>query len=382
MSKEPTTYEYTSLAKDNLLISAKYRATLLELRVTYACLFMIQNNSYTEKPDGIYVSMKAGELRELIGANSGSFYKSLLPVAQSMTARSLGMVNPENEEFDFISLITEAKYKDSVLTVVFNNKLKKHLVALKMDYTTIPKQYIMKLNSNYAFRLYEILKKSCFYSKSYNGERNGYFLIRLSLAELKLDLGVVNSALDSVQKELRGSKTPNYEKAVQASSEKLYEDWSSFKRSCLDKPIREINQKTDIHVEYETHRAGLGGKVHAVSFTVYVKELDKSNTTETTGLTDQEKFLFHMEVYKLFEQYKLSIDFIQKLSEASDYTLATLKEVEKVLRASNGVANIEGWLLSAVKERYSLHPAQSVNFRQREYDYDELERRMLNRKRT
>ena len=114
MSSEIVKYEPAALDKANILISAKYRASLLELKVTYACMFKLQNDGFERKPDGIHVRIGAGELRSIINANSGSFYKNLLPVARSMTSRSFGITNPDTKEFDFIALITEASYKDGI----------------------------------------------------------------------------------------------------------------------------------------------------------------------------------------------------------------------------------------------------------------------------
>ena len=383
---KPGTLNYKSLAKANMLIGAKYKASLLELRVTYASLYAIQSGSYEEKPDGIYVSMKAGELRHLCNANSGSFYKQLLPVAQSMTARSLGIVDPTTESFDFISLITRATYSDGVFTCVFNNALKEHIVSLKRDYTSLPQQYIMALSSNYAFRLYELLKKSCFYNKGYKGERNGYFEIEMSLAELKLDLGVVNSNLDAVQRELRSKAKPNYERAVEVSPEKLYNTWNSFKNDCLMKAIKEINEKTDINVSFDTIKAGYGGKVHGIIFTIYVKSLDE--TTEKHGpaynpienkpaMSAGEKFQFYLQTSNLFPD--LNIEDVITISEDAEFSMDAVEKVARLLGNAKNVQNKVGWIRKALEENWeeSKKTDKFNNFEQRDFDISDLEKQLL-----
>lgn len=338
----------TTLYKANMLIGAKYRATLQELRVTYAALFAIQAGAYEEKPDGIYVTMKAGELRTLVNGNGGSFYKQLAPVAQSMTSRSMGIIDSETESFDFISLITRATYKDGVFTCVFNNALKNYIVSLKRDYTSLPKKYIMLLDTSYAFRLYELLRKSCYYMKSYNGEKTGSFEFEISLAELKLDLGVVNSALDSVQRELRDAKQPNYERAVEASPEKLYNTWSSFKQGCLDKAIAEINKKTDISVSYTTQRSGKGGKVYSLLFQIYFSALDEHKAEPVVDPSS--KFDFYARVSKAFPM--LSYDDVLKISDKLEYNIERLDEISKLYQSQN-VTNPMGWLSSCIREGWT-----------------------------
>ena len=385
-SNKPSTLNYKSLAKANMLIGAKYKATLLELRVTYASLYAIQSGNFEEKPDGIYVSMKAGELRTLCNANSGSFYKQLVPVAQSMTARSLGIVDPATESFDFISLITRATYADGVFTCVFNNALKEHIMSLKRDYTSLPQQYIMALKTNYAFRLYELLKKSCFYNKSYKGERNGYFEIEISLAELKLDLGVVNSNLDAVQRELRSKSRPNYDKAVAASPEKLYNTWNSFKNDCLNKAIKEINEHTDIHVSYDTIKAGYGGKVHGLIFTVYVKSLDETTSkhgpaynpiSNEPALTATEKLMFYLEVSKLFPD--LSLSDIITICEDASFSMELLKNVADIFSKAKDIQNPVGWIRKAIEEHWEGNKTsqQFSDFDQRDYDVVDIEKQLL-----
>ncbi len=411
--EEDQYFQYPNLAKDNMLIGAKYKASLLELRTTYASLMMIQDGKYREEEDGYYVEMTAAQLGDIIGVNGGAFYKQLRPVAEHMTNRTFGVVDDNNESFDFINLIIEAKYSDGVFTVVFNKKMKEHIMNLEKDFTPLPKSLMMAFNSEYSFRLYELLKKACYYPKTYKGPKNGKFRIEMSVSELKLSIGVVNSALDAVQKELKKSPKPDYDRAVAKSPERLYENWADFRRRCLDPPIEEINAKSDIQVSYEAQKSGRGGKTYAVRFNVYVEALDETHSdaeiivplnVDREGNAKfepetNEKFSIWWEAGRILNDDSMELDDVMNICDAAQYDLEVIKGAARMCeKQGSKVENKVGWIIDCIRKNYQEIPGKpnaaderdtdkskqergkknSFNdFKQNDIDFEELEKRVF-----
>ena len=98
-------YKHEILNKSNFFIGMKYKATVLENKITYLAMLKIQDREYEREPDGIYVEIKASEIKEAVKGNSGSFYEALKSAANSMTGNNMGIVDDEGQRFTFITLI-------------------------------------------------------------------------------------------------------------------------------------------------------------------------------------------------------------------------------------------------------------------------------------
>ena len=403
-------YRNENLMKSNLLIGAKYKASLNELRMTYTALYAIQNGDYREEADGIYVTFSGSEIKRLIGSRGNGIYDALKSVAQGMTSRSMGYSNPETNEFDYITLITRATYKGGVFQVKFNSDVKRYILNLKGDFTNLNRLTMMSFQSAYSFRLYELLKKQCYYPKSYTGPRNNIFEIKINLAELKFEMGVANAELESVKKILTG-ETPDYEKALEKAEMSpdhisSYSQWNSFKKRCLNIAVEEISEpgKTDLHVEYSTEQSGRGGKVTAVIFIVTLKQnqnkhqdADNSNVIDVDQLqresvcklSDSERKSFHVMVLNELDNEDLSMKDARIISETAAYDMDRIKKAVKVAQASStDIKNYVGFLIKAIEDDYEepvmvkgsgksqRGSSKFNNFPQRSYDYDALERKL------
>ena len=392
----------TDLLKSNFLIGAAYKASLNELRITYACMYALQCNNYYEEPDGLLVKFGGSELKKILNIKGNGFYKTLDPIAKLMTAHSIGWSDPENREFSYISLITGADYKNGVLAVKFNSTMKNYLIDLKADFTPLPQNIMYNFSSAYSFRLYELLRKICFYPKNYKGERNYIFGLKIGIAELKFKMGVANAELEEVRRILvAGGSTPDYEKALEKTPEKIksYNNWANFKDRCLDKTICEINDKTDITISYDTVKKGTGGKVTAIIFEVRLnKEADKAmvvmdveskEETEKNDrvLSDNEKFPIWMMVSRIFSDFGLEFSDIQSICEEAKYDIDKISAAhDLMIKSSKKIKNVTGWIISCIRDSYSdktYIPEENEkknkfnNFTHRDYDYDELEKMLL-----
>lgn len=390
-------------SKSNTLIDSKYKASLMEQKLLNIVLSKLQKRQYNDEGEtgGLVCSIKAAELRELLRVSGGSFYTQLNKAAAAMTSRTIGFVNDDIKTFKYISLISMAQYEKGTFTVKFNYELKKYLTQ-EAPFTVLDLPVILAYNSVYALRLHEILLSECYNMKKpgvakYTKKEatKGHYKIEIGLSELKLSLGVVNAETSAVQKVLAGSPTPDYDKAVEKATEKSFSDWYEFRRKVIEVAVKEINRVDNgTFVSYEPKKAGHGGKVYAITFFVELgnKENEEEKKTEATKksksqLSQEEQFELFFKVKTLIKE-ELSYDDISVICKAAEYDIQKIEKAYMVASSStNAIDNLVGFMIKAIKENYDL-PVKKENgkkqnkfnnFHQRDYDFDEYERALLNR---
>ncbi|MCR5232606.1 MAG: replication initiation protein [Lachnospiraceae bacterium] len=378
-------YQNSDYVKSNFLIGAKYKSSLLENKVMAISLNKIKD-AEEDKEGTLIVRLKASELKKLLDSKSGSFYSQLDKVGSSMTGRVIGMSDPENERFHYMSVINNAHYENGVLTLEYNKNLNGYLKNIKQNFTKLNLETMLDFKSVYSFRLYELLKSRAYYPKGVNRKDNS-FRVTYDLAELKLDLGVINAELANVKKILNDSAKPNYEAALEAAPEKVFTTWFEFRRNCIDVAVKEINSKkdrTEMFVSYEPRKSGQGGKVYAVDFYIQLYKNNMKDDPETQvkaeDLTEDEKLNFYDEIRDLMGSQIKSKD-AKAIAEAASYDMGIIKE-KYGIAIKQEVENIVGFMISAIRNDYADVPYDrkkssktSFNdFKQRTYDYAELEK--------
>lgn len=384
-------YKDNRYSKSNYLISAKYASSLLENKITAISLAKIQKKEYVEDKNGrIVCKMTANELRKLLNANAGSFYSQLEPVAINMTSRTIGFSDPSKNGgvFDYISVIDRARYENGVFSIFYNSDVKEYLSDFKANFTVLELPTMLKFKNVYSFRLYELLSSKSYYRKGIPKEqKTQVFKIDFNLSELKLDMGIVNAELDVVRKELNNKQAPNFDRAVEKSPEKKFNTWYEFKRGVLDVAIKEINLKTDMKVSFSPLKGGRGAKVYGVEFIVDLTgrnvDVIESRLESKHELSDDDKLDFIVDAKILLKDF--STKDVRVICEKSGYDLDKIKNAYSLLRKQNKVTNATGWMIACLQGDYKIDnwdnsgsiKNQFGNFHQREYDYDQLEMKLL-----
>lgn len=375
-------------SKGNLLITAKYRSSLLENKLLAIALANIQN-SYEDDNGNLISELKASEIKKLMGDSSNSIYRHLEPIAQQMTGRTIGMKDPEREIFDYKSVVTHAHYENGTFTIEFNHLLKDQIIDIQNKYTVLNLPTMLLFKSVYSFRLYELLKSMSYIPKGQKrNEEDKNWELKFQLSELKLELGVVNANSDRVQKILSNKKHPNFDEAVKAAPEQVFEQYRDFKRRVLDVAVAEINEKTEINVEYETLKSGRGGKVNAIIFYVsYDNVAQKEEIVKTEEVVEKPMDIDELldEIYDILEgNFKLKD--VRKIAKEADYNLASIKKAYKVYKKNeDNVENSVGFMIAAIKDGYESTAKKKktkakntfVEFDQNDYDFDDLEGQLI-----
>lgn len=390
-------------SKSNSLISSKYKASLLEQKLLNIVLARLQQKNYVDKGvnEGLVCEIKTTELKNLLGLKSqgGSFYEQLKPAAAAMTSRTLGFVNNEMESFKYISLITSAEYADGIFTVKFNSELKKYLNP-KTQFTVLELPILLQYKSIYSLRLHEMLLSRCFKRKNvgvakYTGKESTgkHYKFDIGLSELKLSLGVVNADSPPVRKILSGASTPDYDKAVEKATEKSFNAWGDFRKRVIEVAVAEINKMDNgINVEYEPLKGGKGAKVYGITFYVNLCDSEEKDEVEEKSeekavLTEDEQFEVMFQVKTLIKE-TVSLKDIKTICETANYNFNKIETAYKVANDVQNITNLVGFMIKAIKDEYSesvkaehkrKRENRFNNFHQREYDFDEYEKKLLNR---
>ena len=366
------------IKKSNFLISAKYKSTLMENKLFTLGLANVKKDS-----SGNLVSeMPAGYIRSMIqpGKKNGSFYDQLFETSLSMTSRQF-IIQDENG-FDIFHLTPRAKYekKVGVFKIFWERELEHYIHMVQKNYTLLSLETFMKFDSVYSFRLYELLKSKMYVPKyaDHSTIVEGFFKHMMSLAELKLEMGAVDASEDKVQKilvsKLSGNNTPDFEKAVEAAKNKTYEKWQKFKVSVLEIAIKEINEKTEIFVEYDTVKSGKGGKVTNIIF--YIRKKSVQTATKERTLSVEEKDTILDEIMDLIEE-RISIKDCKAIAEAAKYDVEKVKRIYQIAKNSpSNKENLVGYLISGIKNNYE-EPVSSkgTNTKRQNNNFSNFEQR-------
>lgn len=210
----------------------------------------------------------------------------------------------------------------------------------------------------YAFRLYEILKSEA-YPRIYRQKGTNIYIKRFSIAELRFLLGVANAELNIVQSILSDKKNPDYEKAYAKTPEKVMDTWSDLKRYALDPAVKEINNISDIAVEYTTSRSGYGGKVDHVEFKIVLNGEDDEaidNIPDESNILDEDDAID--QTYELFKG-AIKMKDVRSIVKEAGCDFVKIKNAYEVFHLQQNVNNITGFMIKAIQEGYQKVPKRN-----------------------
>ncbi|MEM8528365.1 MAG: replication initiation protein [Bacteroidota bacterium] len=117
--------------------------------------------------------------------------------------------------------------------------------------------------------------------------------------------------------------------------EKQYSVFTMFKKRVLDRAISEINEKTDISIQYELERAGR--KVEAVIFSVssLLKQATKEEVNQELVSKLKDFGIKDYQIKELLQKHEV------------DYILANVSVVEQELEKGKNIRNVAAYLMKA-----------------------------------
>lgn len=239
-----------TVTQHNDLIHSKHDLSVAEQKLILILASTVQpkDTELTKK------TFKAIKLAELLGVSRQNMYKELPKITGSILEKPLHIIDRDTGDYTQLTWLLAAKYEqgEGTVTLQFNPLLKNYLLDMKELFTNFKLNNVLILKSKYALRLYQMLK-----AHQYQGE------LIMSIEQFKKELCI--------------------------EKQKSYESYSNLKKKALITSVNEINEKTDIKVDYtETKK---GRSVVAINF----KITTKSNKKEDEKKERNEQDLIVME---------------------------------------------------------------------------------------
>lgn len=226
---------YNIVKSNDLIQKSRFNLTLSEQKIVLRLIQMIQPQDEEFK----YYSFDIQEFCDICGIDrlSGGNYAYIKNTIQKLRDKSF-YIDIDGKEV-ICSWINKARLEKSsgTIEIRLDDDLIPYLLHLNDKFTVYSFYNILAMKSKYSPRLYELLKSEQ-YKRCFNYD----------LSDLKRLLNA-----------------------------ERYELYGNFKQKVLDIALKEINETTDIYVEYEPIRTKK--KYTAIRFTVRAKTTDENVKT-------------------------------------------------------------------------------------------------------
>lgn len=210
--------------QNNRLIESSYALTVTEQKLIRLLASMIK------KEDDYFKEYEftSKDLIKILGTSDSRFYRDIDDITDLLMQRIIKIKNIDTGEFEKYHWVESCKYRNGILKFKISEDMKPFYLNLDW-YTKYQLKNIMQFKSTYSFRLYELLKQ---YEK---------------IGERKIRIDSLRSIL-----EIGKNKYPKY---------------GNLKQKVINVAITEINQNTDLYIEYEEVKEVR--KVIAIRFYIY-----------------------------------------------------------------------------------------------------------------
>lgn len=233
--------------KSNELIQ-KFKNTfsLQEMKVINFLIANIDSPKYDSDFNEISVSLRelalsiGYKVNPKTGKITGSAYNDIKKCLQNLSNKTsdyFEFVDSDGKKYEtYVRWLNKAKFNHTDHTVILklDDDLKPYLLNLQKNYTKYELLNIVKMNSKYSVKLYELLK-------SWEKTRKGIKTFEMSKLQEYLEVP------------------------------KSYNDFNLFKNKVLKIALKEINDITDLLISYDTEKKGK--KVMALTFHISKKEI-------------------------------------------------------------------------------------------------------------
>lgn len=294
----------------NNLVEAKYSMTLQQKRIMIWLVSQIKPDDVDFKEHVLSVK----DLIEICQLSGKSAYKELRDITFSLIEkgiRILDITTPEENVEIQVSWLSSAKYYLGKVKLTFSPELKPYLLQLKDQFTAVNALDLMQFRSVHAIRIYELLKQ---YQNI--GERT------LSIDEIKEYCGV---------------------------KDKL-KQYGEFEKYLLLIAQREINEKSDIHFDFE--RIKPSRKIVAIKFII---SKNKAYELRQNPEKQVKEKLRTPHVVDTLKEFGLSRKIInQVLKEHTEQEIQDAVNAVDIQLSRGNVRNTKAMLMTAIREHW--HP--------------------------
>ena len=331
------------------IMNCSYDLSLEEQKLILTLASMVQPEDEDFKP----YKFKISDFMCLLGVDTKTKYTEIPKITKELMKKVF-----EIEDGDILiqtAWLSSATYKKGtgLVELEFSPRLKPYMIKLNGLFTQYKLGNILSMKSKYSPRIYEILKCNEF-------KRQGYIEIEI----------------DDLRKLLK--------------AENIYPKYNDFKRKIIEQTQKELSKLSDIYFDFEEIKTGR--KVTSIRFFIKSKIPTRKSTSEdevaatrfNNNNTDIDRVMAIVRVITNKEiSEKSAKDIYKSATENKEYGNDPLRLIEEVAEYSKtqNIKAVVGWLKTTLRD-YERPLQKSKkdnfnNFEQRQYDFDDLEMKLL-----
>src|SRR5690606_37966893 len=307
----------------NELIEARHvnPLTVREQKIVLTMVSMIQPNDEDFKDYRISIK----EFSEMLGLEGKAKYTELKAITKDLMSKSIEIPRADGGWL-FANWISSAEYQkgEGIIALSFSPKLLPYLLQLKNTFTSYRLSNILSLKSTYSIRLYELLKKW-------------------------QHLGKWECPIELIREKM-------------GANSKAYSLYGNFKSKILLPSIKELNDQTDLFIEYKEIKKGR--KIERIEFTITrapEKEIllsQPNKAIKKTSLQDE----LRARLSELADGYQFDTAFFAQLHQGASLIWKddAEQELEWLIRYVNEektVKNPLGFIKSKITSAWEIHEA-------------------------
>jgi len=230
-----------TIYKDNYLIEASYKLTLVEQRLMIYCISRLN----PDKPQRELTILVEDFIKQFPDMSKKHAYAQIKQAIDSIGERWIKVKDPKRtKEFRWIS--SKEYYHDhGSAAISFSTDVMPYLCQLEKQFTKYQLRNISAFKRVYSIRLYELLTQ--------------YRTLKSRIVSV-LDLRIALKLDDK------------------------FPEWFEFKRNVIDSSIKEVNEKSDLSIQYELIKKGRS--IDSIKFSIKEKSKIKllvNNNNERQG---------------------------------------------------------------------------------------------------
>lgn len=348
---------YLVTKSNYFIMNSSYDLSLEEQKIILTLASMVQPEDEEFKP----YKFKISEFMELLGVDTKTKYTEIPKVTKELMKKVFEI--QEGDTLIQTAWLSGVKYKkgSGEVELTFSSYLKPYMIKLGSMFTQYKLANILSMKSKYSPRIYEILKCNEF-------KKQGY--VEIEVEELRKLL----------------------------KAEIIYPLYADFKRFIIIQTQKELNKISDINFDFEEIKTGR--KVTSIRFFInsnsnktkrISKEINTHANDEIAATVLEELEIDYINKIKaIIESYcnkkigdKTAIDFYNLAKKNEVHKGNPLKLITEIAEYSTtqNIKNLNAWFKTMLKDYEK--PLQKVkqlkfnNFKGRDYDYDDLEKKLL-----
>ena len=341
---------YLVTKSNYFIMNCSYDLSLEEQKLILTLASMVQPSDEEFKA----YNFKIADFIELLGVETQTKYTEIPKITKELMKKVFEI--QEGNTLIQVAWLSSARYEkgSGMVKLKFSPDLKPYMLQLKEKFTQYQLANILSMKSKYSPRIYEILKCNEF-------KKQGY--IKIEIDELR--------------------------KLLKADT--VYPKYNDFKRYIIERTQKELKKISDISFEFEEIKTGR--KVTSIKFYIQKNKLAINNKSKdineiamdsiTDIDSDNNKLESDIElIVNMMKDHSITPSDALKIYNSANGDLNYIFKLYNYFKDRNA-DNFVGLMIKMVKPGEFKEPKKSIkktkfdNFKGREYDYEDLERKLL-----